>query len=962
MTPERWQQVNEVFHRALEREPGDRPAFLEQACNGDHELRREVESLIGIHQQSGSFIDNPALAAAAQLLAEEQPPSLVGKRLGHYDVLALVGAGGMGEVYRARDSVLKREVAVKVLPSSFAANPERLWRFKREARAASALNHPNIVTIHEISEGENCHFIVSELVEGQTLRQKVAGGRMVLGEALDVAIKVASALDAAHRAGIVHRDIKPENVMVRTDGLVKVLDFGLAKLTEGPIHTIPSDALSPPPTQTRPGMILGTVHYMSPEQARGQEVDERSDLFSLGVMLYEMLAGRRPFEGPTPSDVVAAILTTEPEEVTEINSKVAPQLERIVRRCLEKKPELRFQSASDLAFALEALAGSTGAAGTASSQSVAALPPPRRRIREHLPWLVATLLLLTAALFAALYFRRGMVEAHSIRFLVYPPEKGTFQWLLNTSSAISPDGQRLALVVTSEGRTQLYVRPLAAPDPQPLAGTEGAANPFWSPDSRSLGFFADGKLKRIEVSGGSPQTICDAPNFNVGTWGRNGTIVFVAGPDGSLNRVTAKGGAEPALLVKPDPAREEMGYAWPYFLPDGHHFLYLSYRRDQRKEVLIGALDSPDVKHLMQAESRAVYAPPGYLLYVRDGTLLAQAFDPDKLSLTGEPVTVAENLLYFQPLGSSDVSASDNGVLACHAGTGLSRLVWYSRDGAEVGTVGEVADYHFLRLSPDGQRLAVDIGDRRTGTVDVWVFDLVRGTSSRFTFDPGVEWSPVWSPDGRQIAFAADRSAVPNLNVKGFEDTGRGEQMVEPSSGWVQFPWDWAQTPQGQFIIYADGTRETGNDLMLLPLQGERKPRPFLRTKFDEDDARFSPDGRWVAYVSNESGRREVYLRPFEGSSEKWQISTAGGFRPRWRRDGKELFYLTAEGNIMAVEVKAGSGFEVGKPTPLFHVESARNDSGQYEVSADGQRFLVNSGNQTQPVMVVVNWAADLKR
>ena len=433
---------------------------------------------------------------------------------------------------------------------------------------------------------------------------------------------------------------------------------------------------------------------------------------------------------------------------------------------------------------------------------------------------------------------------------------------------------------------------------------------------------------------------------------------------GHIFRVAASGG-DPVTAAKPDPARHDTVYDYPYFLPDGRHFLFSAWTGAMKREIRVGALDSPDDKRLVEGSSRAVYAPPGHLLFVREGTLLAQPFDPGALTVRGEPVAVAEDLIYFRETGLADVSASNDGTLAYLSGTNVTRLRWFSRAGAEQGSVGAPADYNFPRLSPDGQRLAVNIADPRTASTDVWPVDLARGAFSRFTFDPGVEFFPVWSPDAKRIAFAANGSGgrIPSLYVKGLADAGSGESLVPPG-GEVQFPWTWAQTPAGQFILYPDRTPTTGSDLMLLPLQGERKPRPWLRTKFDEGDAQVSPGGRWVAYVSTESGRREVYVRLFDGAGEAIQISTSGGITPRWRRDGRELYYLAPDGNMMAVAVQDGAGFHVGNPAHLFHVELARDDFGQYDVSADGQRFLVNTGagRQALPVTVDVNWTAGLRK
>jgi serine/threonine protein kinase len=881
---------------------------------------------------------------------------VLGSRIGRYEIRAPLGAGGMGEVYVAHDPNLGRNVAIKVLPSAYSADPDRLTRFAQEARAAGALNHPNVLAVYDVGTDNGVPYIVAELLDGEPLRAKL-GRPFAHRKALDYAAQIARGLAAAHERGIVHRDLKPENVLITADGRAKIVDFGLAKLA-WPEESETSSELLTRPAGTDPGVVLGTVGYMAPEQVRGQKVDHRADIFAFGCILYEMLAGRKAFWKASGIETLNAILAEDPPDLAASNAvpAPAPALQRVVLRCLEKSPAARFQSASDLAFALEALSSSS-TSGPGDTTPIARVAT-RLTWRRRLPWLVAATAIVAAALAMVALMARSSPPGRRVRFQVHAPNKGRFQWILGTSSVISPDGERLALVVTAEGRTQLFVRALDVTESTPLEGTVGAANPFWSPDSRSLGFFAEGKLKRIEIAGGAPQTICNAPS-GLASWGRDGTILFSDG--GRILRV-ASGGGVPAAAAPPHSARHDGAYDFPYFLPDGRHFLYSAWKGPRTRDIRVGALDSPDDKRLAEGNnSRAVYAPPGYLLFVREGTLMAQPFDTRTFSLAGEPVAVAQDLVYFQEIGMTDISASNDGMLAYLSGMSITRLTWYSRDGAEQGVVGAPADYNFPRLSPDGQRLAVNIVDGRTASTDVWLFDLARGASSRFTSDPGVEWFPAWSPDGKRMAFVASGAGIPNLHVKGLADTGSGEPLVPPG-GDVQFPWDWVQTPAGQFILYPDRTPATGLDVMVLPLQGERKPRAWLRTRFDEGDARVSPGGRWVAYVSTASGRREVYVRPFDGAAEAIQISTAGGITPRWRRDGTELYYLAPDGNMMAVVVQDGAGFHVGNPAHLFHVELARDDFAQYDVSADGQRFLVNTGTaQVLAVTVDVNWTAGLK-
>ncbi len=869
----------------------------------------------------------------------------------------------MGEVYRARDPKLGRDVAIKVLPGAFSADAERLRRFEQEAQAAGALNHPNILSIYDVATHDGSLYVVSELLEGETLRERLDGEALPSRKAIDYALQTASGLAAAHDKGIVHRDLKPENLFITRDGRVKILDFGLAKLIEPKVE---SEAQTDVPTRivhTNPGAVMGTAGYMSPEQVRGRSVDHRSDIFAFGAVLYEMLSGDRAFKGESAVETLNAILKEDPPDISASGSNVPPALEHVVRHCLEKSPEERFQSARDLAFALEAVSGFSGSQTLAAADTAA---PPREQFksRERLAWIIAgvTLLGLLAALpFALSYFRRAAVEINVIRFPVSLPENATFETDVETHNlSISPDGRRLAFIAKSEGQKMLWVRSLDALSAQAMPGTEGAISPFWSPDSRYLAFFAEGKLKKIEAAGGSPQTVCNLSGETdaVGTWGRDGTILFadVDSDKGGIYRVAAAGGA-PILLMKNDGDTN----VWLHFLPDGRHFLFSrNSEQNERDGIYVGSIDSAETKQLVQIYTRAEYAPPGYLLYVRDSTLLAQEFDVNNLRLTGEPVPVIERLYFFET-GWAEFSVSENGVLAHMNNIWTARLVWFDRGGREMGEIGAAGEHYDPRLSPDGQKVAMATTDRQTGSGDLWIHDLARDTRTRFTVGASDDSSPVWSPDGRQLAFfSCCESGKSTLRIKDLSDTTSTGQS--PFQSGFNAPFDWSS--DGRFIIYAQNEPTTQRDLWVLPLSGEQKPFPLLQTQFDEKSARFSPDGRWVAFMSNESGRDEIYVTRFDQPGEKWRISTAGGRSPRWRRDGKELFYLTADKKMMSVIIKSGAEtFEAGAPTALFKIESILE--GDYEVTADGQRFLINNGvagAQSQPFTIVLNWAADLKR
>ncbi|HSB10874.1 MAG TPA: protein kinase [Blastocatellia bacterium] len=891
-----------------------------------------------------------------------------GTKVGPYEILSQLGAGGMGEVYRARDTRLNRDVAIKVLPASFAADEDRLRRFEQEAQATSALNHPNILTVHDFGTHEGAPYIVAELLEGEELRESLSHGAIPPRKAIAYATQIASGLAAAHDKGIVHRDLKPENVFITADGRVKILDFGLAKLRARASEAGSDSNVQTQKVMTDPGVVMGTVGYMSPEQVRGQNIDHRTDIFSFGLILYEMLAGRRAFTSDSAIEVMNAILKEQPPELSETNSKINPALEQIVRRCIEKKPEMRFHSAHDLGFALSTLT----APSDSRLETAASLPAVTEAARRptlfgnaRLAWIAAFVLLLVALSMAAVaYLRPAPAVARAYKLSALPPEKATL--MSGQAPVISPDGSRIAFVAIDEtGRSLIFLRPLDSLTAQPLAGTDGAFYPFWSPDSRSLGFFANGKLKRIEAGGGQPMTLADAPVARGGSWNRDGVIIYTPTPPSPTLRISASGG-EPTAIMSVDFARGQKPRLFPQFLPDGRHYLYFSPAGQKPGTPIVGvaSLDSEENKQLLNAGSAAVYAPPGYLLFRRETTLVAQHFDVTKLELSGEPFPVAEQVgfdgLSFQTLAS----ASDNAVLAYQSmGTGNSQLVWFDREGKQLGMVGSPGDYSGLALSPDNKRLAFQRVDD-TGNVDVWLMEFGANSFSRFTFEPVVEFSPVWSPDGSRIAFAAVEGP-PNIFQK--LSSGAGEVVPLFKSLLAKLPRDWSS--DGHYIICETVGLTTRWDLWVLSLSGESKFEMFLQTPNNEQRPCFAPSGRWVAYESDESGKKEVYVRSFPASGAKWQVSSGGGTQPRFTRDGKELLYVSADRKIMAAPVKTdGASFESGAPKALFetHIFIKEDRPGnQYAVTSDGQRFLINSTISStggSPISVLVNWTAEAKK
>jgi Tol biopolymer transport system component len=891
-------------------------------------------------------------------------PSLApGTALGPYVIDSPLGEGGMGEVYRARDTTLNRLVALKILPDVFATDPDRLSRFEREAQVLAQLNHPHIAQIYGFERGHRA--LAMELVEGDDLAARIARGALPIDESLAIATQVADALEAAHEHGIVHRDLKPANIKVRADGTVKVLDFGLAKPGASSASVIDnSPTITSPVGMTAQGMILGTAAYMAPEQARGKVVDRRADIWAFGCVVYEMLTGGRAFAGETVTDLLAAVVSREPDWTALPPGTPAP-VRTLLARCLVKDARQRLRDIGDARLELTRIIDN-------SSPEVGMPPatPAASPIARWLPWTVAAASLVVAAATVFMTARPEPAAATPTRFVIPPPQgvgidvPGTVRFAGVVT--VSPDGQRVALLATAPGG-RLWVRDLAAIQPTQLRGTENAQQPFWSPDGRSIGFFSQQRVRVVDLDTSMIRDVTSAVGagaaFNGGgTWNGDGVIVF-ASPDG-LRRVSASGGESVAVTTL-DKTRGDRVHTWPMFLPDGRRFLFHLVTADaQTSGTYLGSLDASETRFIVATTANVAYAPPGYLLYLRGSVLVAQPFDAERAELSGAPQPLLQQVAYNSTNRHAEFSVSRTGVLAYAVG-GLddARLGWFDRGGIKLGTVEATAH---MDIAPDLERVAADRVDPQTGMRDIWVFDRRRGSRTRLTDSPQNDWVPKWSPDGTRIAFTSDREmpGLAQIYVKNADGSGPDQLLLK--TDWHKHHLDWSR--DGQLLVFESGgtVGSAGTsqvDLWTVRLTGAAQPTPLLQGPYVEAQPSFSPDTRLIAYTSDESGALEVYVQPFPSLSARWQISTNGGIQPLWRRDGKEMYYLAADGKIMAVDVDPTVP-SFGVPKALFQSGAVGDATTEhFAVTADGQRFLMQDTATAARAgfTVVLNWQADLK-
>ncbi len=881
-----------------------------------------------------------------------------GSKLGPYEIIEPIGAGGMGEVFKARDTRLDRDVAIKVLPDTFAADEQFLQRFEREAKTISSLNHPNICVLHDIGEQDGHRYLVMEYIDGESLAERLAKGPLPIDQVIRYGGQVAEALDKAHRQGIVHRDLKPGNVMITKTG-AKLLDFGLAKTSDAVLFgsrrssgETAGGTTHDQPTQQRPltqeGTILGTFLYMAPEQLEGIEADTRTDIFALGAVLYEMATGQKPFSGKSKASLIASILDHQPPTISSVQPMTPPAFDHVVRRCMEKDPEDRWQSAHDVASSLRWIGEAGSQAGVAAPVTI------RRKTRERLAWGIAMLcaIISLAAVWAALGFRDDANMRPVLRSAIEPPEKVLFDFRnVGGPPELAPNGHAIVFSGENEdGSTQLYLRRLDSLEIQAISGTEGASYPFWSPDSAYLAFFQAGKLRKVPSAGGAIGTICDAPDGRGGTWSESGTIV-IGTRDGGLRKVSASGGTLEELTKVPG---GDDDHRWPWMLPGSDRFLYAAREFDNPSEVEIrvGSIDGSVDKKLTRASSNPAFTD-GYLLFASAGTLVAQKFDPGSLELGPETIPIAENVTESSNFSRSMFTVSSTGLLAYYTGKSNARtiLTWYGRDGSQLGTLGDEAIHSTLLFSPDGKYAGVSIEDETIGTGDIWIYETQRGVKTRFTFDAMEELGPVWSPDGEMVYFS-------KLGVGGCRRPSSGSGDFECPKEWSDLV-PMAFTPDGEkMLMNSWGGQEW--DVVSLSMD-TNEPEAVVQSSFREFGQSLSPDGKYVIYTSNESAQTEVYATTFPKASGKWQISVGGGGSARWSPDGREIFYVTPDhSQLMSVALIKGDLSEVDAPRLLFSIPNAPRDNFSWAITPDGKRFLVTVGTEAAreepPMTLVTNW------
>ena len=944
---DRWATIERLYHAAIERSPAERHAFLEKTCGGDEALRSEIESLLRFAGAAETFIEQSAaamMAAADPGTAESSSDDgLIGQHIGDYRVISRLGSGGMGEVYRAHDSRLGRDVAIKVLPTNLARDPERLWRLEREARLLASLNHPNIGAIYGLEGAAAAPALILELVEGPTLADVIAraGRGMRIDDALPIARQIADALEAAHEKGVVHRDLKPANVKIARDGTVKVLDFGVAKALaddRAPQHDDDDPVTG---SATRHGVVVGTPSYMSPEQARGEAVDKRADIWAFGCVLFEMLTGRPIFDGATTSDTLAAVLERDPEWQALPESTPAG-VRRLLARCLERSPKRRLRDIGDARLELEEPGN----------------PPivaPRTNRRRAMVWMLAGA---GALVVSAIMWGRPPEIPQRVEFGLVAP----IGHVLVDVPVPSPDGSRILLLArASSGETSLWVRAIESSSLQRIPGTEDAARPFWSSDGQSVGFAADGMLKRTTLEGNALQHITDLdPTILGASWSRDDIIVFAPSNKTPLYRVMA-GGTGRAPLTALNLDRRENSHRWPHFLPDGRRFIFTA-RSDlpENTGIYVASLDSPkNPKWLMAAQSKAAYLPSGHILYVRDNTLFAQAFDEKAAELSGEPVAVAGAVINDPSSAEGMFAVSSDGRVLSYSVSRGHRLAWFDRSGRETPIAGPRGEFSQIQLSPDGSRVAVVMPDRQSGNRDIWLITLADGGITRLTSHPTNDWFPVWSPDGTEMIFASDRDGrVSFYRTSTTGASGEVRVYLAPSTGSI-FPTDWSG--DGGTLAFHSYPR---GDISLLPLSGNAMPTAVVESPFTDWVAALSPDGRWVAYVSDESDSEQVYVKPTRAAG-KHRVSVNGGIQARWRQAGGELFFLGPANELMSVTVGSGPSLRMSPPVRLFEgCRGTRRDTFNYvyDIAPDGRSLWICPGDDGASAIVTIDWATSLSR